>query len=202
MYGSNCVLISQIFNTVPPTNIIYLPPQFNSSPSVMVKITTLDGCVKTEIIDCIYITPTQTPSNTPTPTNTQTQTPTNTPTPTITPTNTMTPTPTPTTPETLGYCYTYTYPTVTTFPPELYIRYYNSSNVAVTVQMTFLPASDNGDGSTTTFVCQYYGAAPLCITDNGVDPPIPVNCGIVYGITWNTIFDTCTSNFDCNPIIP
>ena len=62
VYGSNCVLISQIFNTVPPTNIIYLPPQFNSSPSVMVKITTLDGCVKTEIIDCIYITPTPTPT--------------------------------------------------------------------------------------------------------------------------------------------
>ena len=65
VYGSNCVLLSQIFTTVPPSNTLYLPPQFNSSPSVMVKVTTLDGCVKTEIIDCIFL---NTPTPTPTPT--------------------------------------------------------------------------------------------------------------------------------------
>ena len=91
VYGSNCVFLSQIFTTVPPTVTVYLPPQFDSAPSVMVKVTTLDGCEKTEILDCISLytlTPTPTPSITPTPTNTVT--------PTITPTNTLTPTPTPT----------------------------------------------------------------------------------------------------------
>ena len=95
VYGSNCVFLSQIFTTVPPTVTVYLPPQFDSAPSVMVKVTTLDGCEKTEILDCISLytlTPTPTPSITPT----LTPTPTNTVTPTITPTNTLTPTPTPT----------------------------------------------------------------------------------------------------------
>ena len=85
VYGSNCVFLSQIFTTVPPTVTIYLPPQFDSAPSVMVKVTTLDGCEKTEILDCISLytlTPTPTPSITPTltPTPTLTQTPTVTPT--------------------------------------------------------------------------------------------------------------------------
>ena len=95
VYGSNCVFLSQIFTTVPPTVTVYLPPQFDSAPSVMVKVTTLDGCEKTKILDCISLytlTPTPTPSITPT----LTPTPTNTVTPTITPTNTLTPTPTPT----------------------------------------------------------------------------------------------------------
>ena len=88
VYGSNCVFLSQIFTTVPPTVTIYLPPQFDSAPSVMVKVTTLDGCEKTEILDCISLytlTPTPTPSITPTltPTPTLTITPTITPTPTI-----------------------------------------------------------------------------------------------------------------------
>ena len=123
-----------------------------------------------------------------------TQTPTKTPTQTPTPTKTTT---------TQGYCYTSTYQNATPLPSELYIRYNNSSNVAVTVSMTTgLPAIDNEDGTNTTFVCQYSNVAPLCVTDNGVDPPIVVNCGIVYGITWLTQFDTCTSNFNCVPIIP
>ena len=88
VYGSNCVFLSQIFTTVPPTVTVYLPPQFDSAPSVMVKVTTLDGCEKTEILDCISLytlTPTPTPSITPTltPTPTLTITPTITPTPTI-----------------------------------------------------------------------------------------------------------------------
>ena len=57
VYGSNCALLSQIFTTVPPTTTIYLPPQFESSPSVMVKVSTLDGCVKSRIVDCISVTP-------------------------------------------------------------------------------------------------------------------------------------------------
>jgi hypothetical protein len=125
VYGSNCILLSQVFTTVPPTNIIYLPPQFNSSPSVMVKITTLDGCVKTKIIDCIYITPTLTPTSThtPTPTNTVTPsvTPTVTTTPTQTPTNTITPTVTPTNTPTPSIT-----PTITPTPTPIY--YLEQSN--------------------------------------------------------------------------
>lgn len=66
VYGSNCVFLSQIFTTVPPTVTVYLPSQFDSSSSVMVKVTTLDGCEKSEILDCISL---YTPTPTPTPTN-------------------------------------------------------------------------------------------------------------------------------------
>ena len=59
MYGSNCVLLSQVFTTVPPAITLYLPPLFSSAPAVMIKITTLDGCVKTQIIDCNGLNPKQ-----------------------------------------------------------------------------------------------------------------------------------------------
>ena len=118
VYGNNCGYISQINTPVPASVEIVLPPPFNMAPAVGIKIITSDGCERFRVIDCIYITPTQTPSNTPTPsitpsitptpnitptnTTTPTKTPTNTPTrtvtptPTITPTKTVTPTPTPT----------------------------------------------------------------------------------------------------------
>ena len=92
VYGNNCVLVSTISSSVPPTNTILLPSQFDMAPSVGVKIITSDNCEKFKIIDCDVLipTPTPTPTNTPTPTIT----PTNTITPTQTPTNTITPTPT------------------------------------------------------------------------------------------------------------
>ncbi len=118
VYGNNCGYISQINTPVPASVEIVLPPPFNMAPAVGIKIITSDGCERFRVIDCIYITPTQTPSNTPTPsitpsitptpnitptnTTTPTKTPINTPTrtvtptPTITPTKTVTPTPTPT----------------------------------------------------------------------------------------------------------
>ena len=51
VYGSNCILLSQVFTTVPPAVTLYLPPPFNSAPAVMIKITTLDGCVKTQTFE-------------------------------------------------------------------------------------------------------------------------------------------------------
>lgn len=112
VYGNNCVLIANILTTVPPTNTIFLPPQFNTAPAVGIKIITNDGCERFEIFNCnvLLISPTPTPTYTPTPTPTNTVTPTPTgtnspiiiesPTPTqtntVTPTNTMTNTPTPT----------------------------------------------------------------------------------------------------------
>jgi hypothetical protein len=107
VYGNNCVLIANILTTVPPTNTIFLPPQFNTAPAVGIKIITNDGCERFEIFNCneLLISPTPTPTYTPTPTPTKTVTPTPTgtngavtptptPTNTNTPTNTVTPTPT------------------------------------------------------------------------------------------------------------
>jgi hypothetical protein len=34
VYGNNCVIIATIVTTVPPTNTIFLPPQFNTAPAV------------------------------------------------------------------------------------------------------------------------------------------------------------------------
>jgi hypothetical protein len=59
VYGSNCILLSQVFTTVPPAVTLYLPPLFSSSPAVMIKVSTLDGCVKTQIIDCNLLGPKQ-----------------------------------------------------------------------------------------------------------------------------------------------
>jgi hypothetical protein len=107
VYGNNCILIANILTTVPPTNTIFLPPQFNTAPAVGIKIITNDGCERFEIFNCneLLISPTPTPTYTPTPTPTKTVTPTPTgtngavtptptPTNTNTPTNTVTPTPT------------------------------------------------------------------------------------------------------------
>jgi hypothetical protein len=92
VYGNNCGYITQINTSVPSSVEIVLPPPFNTSPAVGIKIITSDGCVRFRVIDCIYLTPT--PSITPTNTITPTVTPTNTITPTVTPTNTPTNTPT------------------------------------------------------------------------------------------------------------
>ena len=136
VYGSNCVLLSQIFTTVPPSNTVYLPPQFDSSPSVMVKVTTLDGCVKTEIIDCVTLytlTPTPTPSITPT----LTPTPTLTITPTVTPTNTPN-------------CITWDWAIYGVYTTSL--EYYDCNNV-----FTSLPITSISSGS----ICVYPSTTPV-----------------------------------------
>ena len=43
VYGNNCVIIATIVTTVPPTNTIFLPPQFNTAPAVWIKIITNEG---------------------------------------------------------------------------------------------------------------------------------------------------------------
>jgi hypothetical protein len=96
VYGNNCGYISQINAPVPTSVEIMLPPTFNMAPAVGIKIITSDGCERFRVIDCIYLTPTPTPSITPTNTITPSITPTITPTNTLTPTNTQTPTVTPT----------------------------------------------------------------------------------------------------------
>ena len=119
VYGNNCGYISQINTPVPASVEIVLPPPFDMAPAVGIKIITSDGCERFRVIDCIYITPTLTP----TPTITPSITPTHTPTPSITPSHTPTPsitasyTPTPTITPT--HTPTPTYPYV--FDPYVYL---------------------------------------------------------------------------------
>ena len=96
VYGNNCGYIVQINTSVPSSVEVVLPSPFDMAPAVGIKIITSDGCERFRVIDCIYITPTQTPTNTPTPSITPSITPTNTQTPSVTPTNTQTPSITPT----------------------------------------------------------------------------------------------------------
>ena len=93
VYGNNCIIVASIGTTVPPSNTIILPYQFNTAPAVGIKIITMDGCERFETFSCVELpsspTPTVTPTLTPTPTVTPTLTPT--PTVTLTPTPSLTP---------------------------------------------------------------------------------------------------------------
>jgi hypothetical protein len=107
-------------------------------------------------------------------------------------------------PITLGTCYTMTWENELTdpIPPPpstLYVRYVDSSNVEVTQQITSVVTVDNGDGTTTGAICVYGLNPPVCVQDNGVDPPIVVTCD---PYAWLTVFDSCTSAFDCISLIP
>lgn len=53
VYGSNCVLVSTILGTVPPSSSSFiLPPPYDAVPSLMLKIIDNVGCEKSEIIIC------------------------------------------------------------------------------------------------------------------------------------------------------
>ena len=102
VFGNQCVFLATINSAIPPTNTLFLPPQFNTAPAIGLKLISHD-CERFEIVYCnALITPTptptstQTPTVTPTPTLTPTITKTNTPTVTPTKTETKTPTNTPT----------------------------------------------------------------------------------------------------------
>ena len=53
VYGNNCALIATITTTIPPTNTIILPIQFNTATAVGIKIITDDGCERFEVFNCI-----------------------------------------------------------------------------------------------------------------------------------------------------
>jgi hypothetical protein len=116
VYGNNCGYISQINTPVPASVEIVLPPPFNMAPAVGIKIITSDGCERFRIIECIYLTPTPTPSITPT----------NTPTVTSTPLNC-----------TIWDWELYTSGTTAS------IDYYNCDNVFTTLPITSSPSSGN-----------------------------------------------------------
>jgi hypothetical protein len=60
VFGNNCVVLSTIVSTVPPTFTFVLPPPFDVIPAIGIKIITSDGCERFEIYNC-YVTPTPTP---------------------------------------------------------------------------------------------------------------------------------------------
>jgi hypothetical protein len=57
VYGNNCGYISQINTSVPSSVEIVLPPPFDMSPAVGIKIITSDGCERFKVIDCISLVP-------------------------------------------------------------------------------------------------------------------------------------------------
>jgi hypothetical protein len=57
VYGNNCGYIAQVVSSIPPTIEIVLPPPFDMSPAVGIKIITSDGCERFKVIDCVNITP-------------------------------------------------------------------------------------------------------------------------------------------------
>jgi hypothetical protein len=52
VYGTNCILLAQVFTTVPPPITIILPYPFNSAPAIGIKLSTIYGCEKFITIDC------------------------------------------------------------------------------------------------------------------------------------------------------
>jgi hypothetical protein len=59
VYGNNCILIATITTSVPPSNVILLPFQFNSAPAIGIKVITSDGCEKFHIFNCSVPKPKQ-----------------------------------------------------------------------------------------------------------------------------------------------
>jgi hypothetical protein len=57
VYGNNCDYIVQINTSVPSSVEVVLPPQFNMSAAVGIKIITSDKCERFRVIDCISLVP-------------------------------------------------------------------------------------------------------------------------------------------------
>ena len=52
VFGNQCILLAYISTTVPITNLMVLPPQFNSAPAIGVKVITSDGCERFKVLYC------------------------------------------------------------------------------------------------------------------------------------------------------
>lgn len=126
---------------------------------------------------------------------------------TSTSTTTIAPTTTTTTSKVVnGDCYTVTYENdpespIPPPPSDLYVRYVNSSNIEVTEQISSEIATvDNGNGTSTGAICVYGGTPPVCIQDDGINPPIAISCNPYSWI----LGGSCTSAFGCltPPLIP
>ena len=116
------------------------------------------------------------------------------PTTTTTSTTTTSTSTTTTVPPVTGTCFTLTYST--SISNQLYVRYRNLSNSIVTQQVQSLDTRDNGDGTYTVAICVLQGnsyATPVCVIDNGVDPPYEISCDPYSWISGGV----CTTGFGC-----
>ena len=116
------------------------------------------------------------------------------PTTTTTSTTTTSTSTTTTVPPVTGTCFTLTYST--SISNQLYVRYRNLSNSIVTQQVQSLDTRDNGDGTYTVGICVLQGnsyATPVCVIDNGVDPPYEISCDPYSWISGGV----CTTGFGC-----
>jgi hypothetical protein len=52
VFGNQCILLAYISTTVPITNLMVLPPQFDSAPAIGVKVITSDGCERFKVLYC------------------------------------------------------------------------------------------------------------------------------------------------------
>jgi len=52
VYGLSCVLVAIINTSVPSTITIPLPAPFNTAPAVGVRLVSIDGCERFEILYC------------------------------------------------------------------------------------------------------------------------------------------------------
>ena len=52
VFGNGCILIANIYTTVPVFNLISLPLPYNTAPAVGIKVVCANGCEKFEIFNC------------------------------------------------------------------------------------------------------------------------------------------------------
>ena len=134
------------------------------------------------------------PTTTTTSSSTSTSTTsTSTSTSTSTTTSTSSSTTTTTTTSIVGECYTLTYLAEDPPPSTLYVRYTNLLDVVLTEEVTSLPTQDNQDGSYTVAICIKPGVVPICVFDDGINPPVDVTCNPYSWI----LGGSCTSPFGC-----
>jgi hypothetical protein len=127
------------------------------------------------------------------PTTTTTTTTSTTSTSTTT-TSTTTSTTTTTEPPETGLCFTLTYET--SISEDLFVRYRSTLDTIVTERVETLPTRDNLDGTYTAGICVLQGssyATPVCVIDDGIDPPYEVSCDPYSWISGGG----CEDGFDC-----
>jgi hypothetical protein len=107
---------------------------------------------------------------------------------------TTTSTTTTTEPPATGLCFTLTYET--SIPEDLFVRYRSTLDTIVTERVETLPTRDNLDGTYTVGICVLQGssyATPVCVINDGIDPPYEVTCDPYSWIEGGG----CEDGFDC-----
>ena len=53
-YATNCVFITTISTSVPPSISITLPSIFDTAPSLIIKIIESNGCIRQRLVSCVW----------------------------------------------------------------------------------------------------------------------------------------------------